>query len=108
MNHNSISETNANVAKSGHILSVSSNLLGICFVVLTSLKVLGKSKETIIDEIAIIAILFFMSSCCLSFISFRRIGKRARSFENVADFLFMGGLVLLFIATLLFAFNVIG
>jgi hypothetical protein len=35
-----------------HILNASSNLLGICFVVLTSLKVLNVAKNTIIDEVA--------------------------------------------------------
>ncbi|HTE28414.1 hypothetical protein [Flavitalea sp.] len=95
------------VRKSAHILSVSSTLLGICFVVLTSLKLLGKSKGTIIDELAVAAIIFFMSSCCFSFLSFRRFGKRASAFENIADLVFMCGLFLLFITTLLFAFNVI-
>ena len=54
--------------KSPHILNAASNLLGLCFVVLTSLK------------------LFF---------------------ENIADYLFLAGIILLFVTTILFSFNII-
>lgn len=107
MKQNNSSQTGLQQNKSAHILSVSSNLLGICFVVLTSLKVLGKSNETIIDEIAVVAIILFMTSCCFSFLSMKMNGNRGRLFENLADAIFMGGLFLLFITTLLFSFNII-
>ena len=44
--------------KSPHILNASSNLLGICFIVLTSLKLMDKSEKTVIDEVTIVAIVF--------------------------------------------------
>ena len=93
--------------KSPHILNASSNLLGICFVVLTSLKLLKISGKTIIDEITTFAVVLFMLSCILSFLSIRGTLKSSRKFEKIADYLFLGGLGLLFLTTILFAFNVI-
>ena len=93
--------------KSPHILNASSNLLGICFIVLTSLKVLKKSDNTIIDEITLIAILLFTASCILSFLSIRGKTQKSKTYENIADIIFLGGLCLLFVTTLLFTFNVI-
>jgi len=48
-----------------------------------------------------------MISCCCSFLSLRSSNKRATAFENFADIIFIGGLSLLFVTTLLFAFNII-
>jgi hypothetical protein len=93
--------------KSTHILNTSSNLLGICFLVLTSLKVLKLSANTIIDEITMVAIILFMSSCLLSFLSIRSQTKRGELYENIADWIFLSGLSLLFITTILFTFNII-
>jgi hypothetical protein len=67
--------------KSPHILNASSNLLGICFIVLTSLKLLDKSETTIIDEVTIVAIIFFMASCVLSFLSMRN-GRAAKNWNR--------------------------
>ena len=93
--------------KSPHILNASSNLLGICFIVLTSLKFLDKSEKTIIDEITIIAIILFMASCIFSFLSIRGVTRKSVFFEQVADIIFLGGLFLLFVTTILFSLNVI-
>ena len=93
--------------KSPHILNASSNLLGICFIVLASLKLLDKSEKTIIDEITVAAIVLFMASCILSFLSIRRENRKSEMFERVADIIFLAGLSLLFVTTLLFSFNVI-
>jgi len=54
--------------KSPHILNASSNLLGLCFVVLTSLKLLNISHKTTIDEITTLAIILFMGSFSFFFI----------------------------------------
>jgi cytochrome bd-type quinol oxidase subunit 2 len=93
--------------KSSHILNASSNLLGICFIVITSLKVLKKSGETIIDDAAILALLLFMASCIFSFLSIRNENARGERFEKIADYIFLAGLILLFLTTLLFSLNVI-
>lgn len=95
--------------KSPHILNASSNLLGICFIVLTSLKLLDKSRNTVIDEITVIAIILFMASCILSFLSIRNTSsnKKSELLERIADFIFLGGLSLLFITTILFSLDLI-
>lgn len=93
--------------RSPHILSTSANLLGICFIVLTSLKKLALTDGSIIDEFAVAAVMFFMTSCILSFISMRRERNTSQKLEKVADFVFLSGLVILFIATILIAFNLI-
>jgi hypothetical protein len=93
--------------KSPHILNASSNLLGICFVVLTSLKVLNISQKTLIDEFTTAAIILFTASCILSFLSIRGNIKNESRLENIAAFFFLAGISLLFITTLLFSFNLI-
>ena len=93
--------------RSPHILSTSANLLGICFIVLTSLKKLNLSDGSIIDEFAVAAVMFFMTSCILSFVSMRKGESESQRLEKTADFIFLSGLVVLFIATILIAFNLI-
>jgi hypothetical protein len=96
-----------NMDKSPHILNTSSNLLGICFLLLTSLKVLGKSQQTVIDDITFIAIILFMLSCLLSFLSMRKPTKQSKNLEKIADYIFLTGLSVLFITAILFSFNII-
>jgi amino acid permease len=97
-------EDNEKNNRSPHVLNASSNLLGLCFVVLTSLKVLKFSDTTLIDELTIGATILFMISCILSFLLIRRNNKR---YENIADLTFLLGLITLFVTTILFSFNVI-
>ena len=95
-------------SKSTHILSTSSNLLGICFIVLTSLKkILNLSEKTVIDEITVVAIILFMVSCILSFLSIRGKNEKSKRYENIADYFFLGGISLLFVTTILYNFNII-
>lgn len=94
--------------KSSHILNTSANLLGFCFVVLTSSKIAKLNEGSYIDEGATLAIVSFMSSCLLSFLSMRNKNEnRALKFEKLADVLFLCGLIVLFITTMLIAFNII-
>lgn len=44
---------------SRHILPTSSNLLGLCFVILTFIRILKLGNETLIDEIVATAIVLF-------------------------------------------------
>ena len=97
-------DNNQENSRSPHILNASSNLLGLCFVVLTSLKVLKFSQTTLIDELTIVATILFMVSCILSFLSIRGSIKR---YENIADFAFLLGLSILFLTTILFSLNII-
>ncbi|RZK15788.1 MAG: hypothetical protein EOO86_15885 [Pedobacter sp.] len=93
--------------RSPHILSTSANLLGICFIVLTSLKKLNLVDDSLIDEFAVVAVVLFMTSCILSFISMRRERNESQKLEKIADFVFLSGLIVLFVATILIAFNLI-
>ena len=93
--------------KSPHILNASSNLLGLCFVMVTSLKFLKMNERTVIDETITIAIVFFMLSCVLSFLSIRGSIKSGTRYEYLADFLFLAGLIILFVTAILFLFNII-
>lgn len=93
--------------KSPHILNASSNLLGLCFVVLTSIKLLKVSQTTLIDELTTVTTMLFMISCIFSFLSIRNSFQKADKLENVADICFICGLIMLFMTTLLFSFNII-
>ncbi len=97
----------ANNEKSPHILNTSSNLLGLCFIVLTSIKVLNLKAATIIDEIATLAIIMFMISCILSFLSMRKNENSNNRLEKAADIFFLSGLFLLFITAMFLSFNII-
>jgi hypothetical protein len=94
--------------RSPHILNTSANLLGLCFIVLTSIKVSKMEHVTIIDETTALAIVLFMSSCILSFLAMKK-GRESKEhrFEKVADILFLSGLVVLFLTTMIVTFNVI-
>ena len=92
--------------KSPHILNAASNLLGLCFVVLTSVKFLKLSERTYIDETVTIALVFFMLSCILSFLSIRGNIKPGGRSEAIADYLFLGGMMVLFITAILIIFKV--
>jgi len=90
-----------------HILTASSTLLGLCFVVLTSLKVNNYRDGSIIDEFTAIAIIMFMTSSILSYLSMRSKNEPSAAYEKVADFVFLAGLVFLFVTTMLITFNII-
>jgi hypothetical protein len=93
--------------RSPHILNTSANLLGFCFIVLTSVKISKLEESTFIDEGAALAIIIFMSSCLLSFMAMRSISLRAKKLESTAHTLFLIGLIVLFVTTMLIAFNII-
>ncbi len=90
-----------------HILNASSTLLGLCFVVLTSLRLRDKSETSVIDELTAVAIVMFMASSILSYLSMRNGKLTGRKYEKFADVVFLSGLILLFITTLLITLNII-
>ena len=57
--------------KSPHILNASSNLLGFCLLIITSLKISKISGSTYVDDIAAVASLSLVVSCFLSFLAIR-------------------------------------
>jgi hypothetical protein len=93
--------------KSPQILNSSSNFLGFCFLVLTSLKFFKLSYTTVIDEITGACFVVFMFSCLFAFLSMRSETKKAVLYEALAEYTFLSGLALIFIMTILFMFSVI-
>ncbi len=94
--------------KSTHILSASSNLVGFCFIVLTSLTIFQKNSLTFIDECTTLALIMFVVSTIFSFLSIRSKNKqRSYLYERVADIIFLIGLLSLLVTIVLITFNVI-
>ncbi|MGQ2984910.1 hypothetical protein [Flavobacterium sp.] len=90
-----------------HILTASSTLLGLCFVVLTSMHVTNSREASLIDEFTAGAIIMFMASSILSYLSMRSLKEATSKYEKIADVVFLTGLIFLFVTTMLIAFNVI-
>lgn len=88
--------------KAPHILNASSNLVGFCFVVLTSLKIFSKHEKNLLDEATIIVLMLFMASCFLSFLSIKNQGTPGEKLEKAAELCFQCGLAILCIITTLF------
>ncbi len=92
---------------SQHILNSSSNLLGFCLVVLTSLKITKINEHTFIDEFTGLACFVLVLSSILSFLSIRSNDEKSKSrFEKLAEYIFMTALIVVFIITFLIAFTV--
>lgn len=94
--------------KSPHILNASTNLLGFCFIVLTSLTVFQKNALSFIDECTTLALIMFLGSSIFSFLSIRsNNAHRSNLHERIADIIFLVGLLSLLITILLITFKVI-
>jgi hypothetical protein len=97
-------ENKKNISR--HILPTSSNLLGLCFVILTFIKLLKLSNETIIDESIGLLIFLFLVSSILSYTSMRT-KRKSEIYEKIADIIFLLGLCLLAVVSLVVIFEVI-
>jgi len=91
---------------SRHILPTSANLLGLCFVILSFIRVLKLGNETIIDELVTVAIVLFFTSSFFSYVSMRS-NRWAESCERIADTIFLIGLFLLSLCSVLVAYEAI-
>lgn len=88
--------------KQPHILNASSNLLGICFVLITGLKLTKASDNTLADEISLLAGICLLASCVISYVSLRT-EKHPQRYEIIADYFFLTGLFALAVAVTAFA-----
>lgn len=80
---------------SRHIFPTSANLLGLCFVILSFIKFwTGGGVETIIDELVGVAIIIFLVSSVLSYVSMR-FERKSEFYEKIADIIFLVGLFFL-------------
>ena len=95
-------------SSSQHILNTSSNLLGFCLVVLTSLKVTKYSETSFIDEFTGTACVVLALSSIFSFLSIRSGNEKLiNRYERIADNIFIVGLIFIFAITFMIAFSVI-
>lgn len=94
--------------KSVHILNTSSNLMGFCLVVLTSLKISKYSAISMIDEFTGAATILLIVSSIFSFLSIR--SKKeiyAMRYEKIAENIFIVSLIAVFAITFMIAFSII-
>ncbi|MGV4413649.1 hypothetical protein [Chryseobacterium sp. T1] len=85
--------------RSPHILNASSNLLGFCLIILTSLRISKIDHSTYLDEFAVVAILCLSSSCVCSFLSIKSKNENfSDKIERIADVLFLSALLCITLA----------
>ncbi len=91
---------------SHHILPTAANLLGLCFVILSVIKVMKLGAQTIIDELVAAAIVIFLVASLFSYASIRS-QARADLYEKIADIVFLSGLGLLTLTAIIIVFEII-
>jgi hypothetical protein len=91
---------------SHHILPTAANLLGLCFVILSFIKVMKLGAETVIDEMVAVAIVVFLVASIFSYASIRSETNMDR-FEKIADIVFIAGLGLLTATALVVVFELV-
>ncbi len=92
--------------KSPHILNASSNLLGFCLIIITSLKIAKVGNVTYIDEITGVASLCLSVSCVLSFLAIRTTNSVLEDkYEKIADYLFLLALLCISATVILVSLN---
>jgi len=92
---------------SHHILPTSSNLLGLCFVLLSFMKVTKTGLETIIDELLAFAVVLFLAASIFSYASIRTASHKSDHYEKIADVIFLSGLGLLTVTAVVIVFEII-
>lgn len=89
-----------------HILPTAATLLGICFLVFSFVNVLKLNEQTLLDELAAVAIIVFLLACLASYASLRKT-PRHRVYHKAADMFFIIGLVLLTLASIVITLKII-
>ena len=93
---------------SQHILNASTNLLGFCLIVLTSLHLANQSEILFINLLTSEVAILLIFSCIFSFISIRTDQqKREILLEKIANFFYILSLLGILIIILLISFNFI-
>jgi uncharacterized membrane protein SirB2 len=85
-----------------YILSASINLLGICFVIITGLKLASANMRSYADEVAWLAAALLFIAALHAYLTIRNQGARAWQ-ERVADNAFLGGMTALAVAVVIAA-----
>lgn len=95
-----------NVSK--HILPTSSNLLGLCFILINFMKLwkMNKKVDIMIDRFVGISIVLFLVASVFSYMSMRELNKAAL-YEKIADMVFLVGLFFVTIISLMIVFELL-
>jgi len=94
--------------KSSHILNASSNLLGFCLVIITSIRITRSAEGSFLDEGAAIASICLAISCLFSFLSIRSGNiKSEKKYEKIADYLFIIALLLIAVSVIFLSLKII-
>lgn len=93
---------------STHILSTSSNLLGICFILISFLKFwkVDKTITQFIDKLIVIPIILFLIACIFSYESMRN-RKKEIVYEKTADIIFLSALIFMTMISLMISFEIL-
>ena len=91
---------------SHHILPTAANLLGLCFVILSVIKIMKLGAETIIDELVAFGVVIFLIASIFSYASIRST-TRSEVLEKIADIVFLVGLGLLTVTSFIIVFEII-
>jgi len=109
MSNRTITRTR-NDTLASHILPVSGTMIGVCATLIGLVKLAeAKHGSSHVDEYAAIAAVTFLASALTSYLSIRwahRAGL-SRWVEQIADVIFLGGLVGITLVATLFAYEVI-
>ncbi len=91
-----------------HILATSSNMLGICFILISILKYLkvAKSFSHLVDKMVVVPIILFLAASLFSYASMRS-RKNELRFEKIADIIFMSALVVVTAISLMVSFEIL-
>ena len=93
-------------SKAPHVLNASTNLVGFSFILLTSLKFFKFTSSDLVGELVAIIVVSFILSCTFSFFSMRsKSPTRSDLYETIADYIFLGALMLLLVVCLLLTLN---
>ena len=85
-----------------HILNAATNLLGICFIIITGLRLANANARSYADEVAWLAALFLFVAAMMAYLSIRNEGLQLWQ-ERVADVAFLGGMSMLALAVVIAA-----
>jgi hypothetical protein len=97
-------------ALASHILPVSATMIGVCATLIGLVKLAeAKHGSSHVDEYAALASVMFLASALTSYLSIRYSQRAGLSYriEQIADLIFLGGLIGITLVATLFAYEVI-
>jgi hypothetical protein len=94
-----------------HIFSVSAAMVGVCLTVVGIIGIIISNNSeyaTVADDLLAVDTVVFMFSCLLAYTSLRSTSvARTRSYQRLADGVFVTGMVTMSIACLIIAFSIV-